>query len=403
LTTRKRHSRELEKKRESRDAALMKGTDDLQQIGLDLESLEASVESVGRLAALSPPSAEAGQAMACWLGFADLPEAAELLYAMESKATDKDLKREIRRSLFRLEQHGVVVKVATRAAAPALVKETDRGFLSPVDARGDQVVWFVKEESSGDYFVLSGVVNDRRGLVEADAGRVARPAFRDLVEKTHHRFGLRMLPASAAWCDRVLHEAYKRSAHRRNPGVSRFPAYRMEISHQLPEAIPCPVRGLLGGEDLRERMDLLDSSQRLLEEQEMAGWSLDPEWLEPYREGFREATESSLVLSRFQKEERADRAVRDAASAIFGGEASQVYALRLEAMAYYFHLDKRAGQALHALAVSSALAAGTLQAPGSLPFTLELTRRSLTAAAEADRAKRHEERGVSLIVKPGEP
>ena len=403
MNTKKKHSKEHEKKKESRDAALLKGTEDLLQIGLDLESLEGTAEAVRRLAEIKPVSPEAERAVACWLGFVELPESAELLLAMEGRASDKELKREIRRSLFRLEQHGLAeAHPVAHPAAPTLSKEMDRGFISAIDPRGDQVVWFVKEEGSGDYFVLSGVINDRGGLVESDAGRVARPAFRDLIERTYRRFSLKMLQADALWCDRVLHEAYKRSIHRRSPGVARFPSYRMEISHQLPEAVACPVHALLGDMDPRDRENYLSASARLLDEGELARWSLDPEWVAPHRAAFRDASESPLVLNRFQKEERAGRALKEVSEAIFSGEARGLYAARLEAMAYYFHLDARADAARQALAVSDALSESTAQTAAAVPFVLELARRSLAALEEAERRKEQEEKGPSLIVKPTE-
>jgi hypothetical protein len=402
VVTKRKPSREHEKKKVSRDAALLKGTEDLLQVGLDLESLEPTAAAVGKIAQVTPPSAEAQRAIACWLGFAELPESASLLLSMEEKASDKELKREIRRSLFRLEQRGIAVAhPAPGAVSPATGKEMDRGYLSPIDPRGDQVAWYVKEESSGDYFVLSGVFNERGGLVEADAGRVARPAFRDLVERTYRRFALKMLQADAAWCDRILHESYKRSIHRRNPGVARFPSYRMEISHQLPEAMVCPIRPLV---DLpaAEKIQLLEGSGRLMEEPEIKGWALDPEWLEPHRAAFEEASASPLVLSRFQKEERVARAVAQAGEAIFNEEVRSLYARRMEAMAYYFHLDGREAAARQALALSDALADPLAGPAGGLPFCLELTRRSLALLEEAHRRKHQEEQGPSLIVKPTE-
>lgn len=402
MTMRKKPSKEHEKKKESRDAALLKGTEDLLGMGVDLENLEASPPSVARLAELVPPSVEAERALACWLGFAELAESAQLLLAMEARASDKELKREIRRSLFRLEQRGIPIPTApAKPAAPALARGMDQGYLSAVDARGDQVVWFVREESSGDFFVLSGVIDERGGLAEADAGRVARSAFRDLLERTRSRFGLRMLPADAAWCDRLLHEAYKHSTQRRNPGVTRFPTYRMEISHQMPVPMEPPIRTLLAKEIAAGREALLSSSARLLEEKELLAWMLDPVGLEPHRQLWRDAAESPLVLNRYQKEERQDRALREAATAIFSGEARQTYARRLGAMAYYFHLDGRSEPARQALAVSEALASDDLQA-GALAFSLALVRRSLEAAAALERRKEQDEKGPSLIVKPAE-
>ncbi len=402
MTMRKKPSKEQEKKRESRDAALLKGTEELLGMGIDLENLESAAQSVARLAALAPPSVEAERALACWLGFAELAESAQLLMEMEGRASDKELKREIRRSLFRLEQRGIPIPSAqTRPAGAALSRGMDQGYLSAVDPRGDQVAWFVREESSGDFFVLSGVVDERGGLAEADAGRVARSAFRDLLERTRSRFGLRMLPADAAWCDRLLHEAYKHSTQRRNPGVARFPTYRMEISHQIPPPMDPPIRTLLAEEVAAGREALLSSSDKLLEEKELSAWMLDAAGIEPHRQSYVDAAESPLVLNRYQKEERQDRALREAATAIFAGEARLAWARRLEAMAYYFHLDARPEPACRALAVSEVLANNDPQAAGALPFSLALTRRSLETAAALER-RREEEKGPSLIVKPAE-
>jgi len=399
--TKKKPSREHEKKKSSRDAALLKGTEDLLSVGLDLESLEPTAESIEKLHQANPPSLEAQRAIACWLGFAELPAAAGLLLALEARAIDKELRREIRRSLFRLEQRGVAVPhPSADAASPVRGKEMDRGYLSPIDPRGDQVAWYVKEETSGDYFVLSGVLSDRGGLVEADAGRVARPAFRDLLDRTYRRFSLKMLQADAAWCDRILHESYKRSVHRRNPGVARFPSYRMEITHQLPETAACPIRALIQLSPA-ERSDLLGVAGRLPEESELKGWVLEPEWVQPHLEAFDEASESPLVLSRLQKEERVERAVQQACAVIFTEAIRGIYAGRMESMAYYFHLDRRDAASRQALAVSDALA-DPLSAPADLSFCRELTRRSLALLQEAHRRKHQEEQGPSLIVKPSE-
>jgi hypothetical protein len=403
VTIRRKQIKGHGKKKESRDAALMKGTEDLSASGLDLESLEPTPGSVARLAGLRPPSREAERAVACWLGFAEIPAAAALLSEMESKAQDKDLKREIRRSLFRLEQRGIAgpPRSAGAGLAPVLAKEEDRGYLSHVDGRGDQVVWYVRPERSGDYYILSGVVNDRRGLIEADAGHVARPALRDLLEGTRRRFSIRLIPADPAWCDLVLHEAYKQSDSKRSAGVSRFPSFRMEISHRVPEMIPCPVHARLG-EPAGGIREILDSSARLLEEPELSGWLLDPDWMAPHLGALREISDSPLVLNRFQQEERREKALRAARSAIFAGEAREIYRKRLEATAYYFLLDGREEAAPRALGVHAALSREAAEPPESIPFVVALVARSFGAAQEAREARAREEKRTSLIVKPGE-
>ena len=139
MTIRKKHERVIEKKKESRDSALMRGTEDLLTLGVDLETLGPTAESVARLAGLQSSSLEATRAIACWLGFAEIPEAAEALAALEEAARDKEVKREIRRSIFRLEQKGVTVprRAPDSGASILLTREADHAYLSPVDSRGD--------------------------------------------------------------------------------------------------------------------------------------------------------------------------------------------------------------------------------------------------------------------------
>jgi hypothetical protein len=404
VTIRKKPSKEHEKKKESRDAALMKGTEDLLALGVDLEALEPSDDSVAVLSGLRPPSPEAERAMACWLGFAEIEKSAELLAKMELEARDKELKKEIRRSLFRLEQRGVAAarRALDTAAPPVLSREQDRGYLSHVDGRGDQVIWYVRPERSGDYYILSGVVNDRKGLLEADAGRVARPGLRDLLEGTRRRFSIRLVPGDPLWCDLVVHEAYRKSdAQRRNPGVARFPSYRMEISHRVPERVPCPVHAHFGALPSEERERLVESSARLLDEPEMAGWILDADWIAPHLPALLEISESPLVLNRFQKEERREKALQEALSAILSGEAAEIYRRRMESASYFFLQDGREEPARRALAVHLALAdlAGP---PEAIPFLRALATKSLAAAEEAHRQRQAEEKRSSLILKPGE-
>jgi hypothetical protein len=401
--TRQKKQGKRPRKTDPRDAALLAGTEELLALGVDLETLEPSAESVSRLAGLAPPSPEAERAIACWLGFAEIPEAAERLVAMEAAAQKKELRREIRRSLFRLEQRGVAIPrpAAPATGARALGREEDAGYLSPVDRRGDQIVWYVHPTPDGDYFLISGVLSERDGMVEADAARVDRPAFRDLVASSRARFGVRMLEADPGYCDLLLHDGYRANPTKRGPGVSRYPAFRMEITHRAPERVACPVHALLGGAG--SGTAVVDESARLLAEPEMEGWLLDPVWIAPHREPIREARDSRVVVSRHQKEERIDRLMRESAAAVFAGEAAGVYARRLERMAYYFLLDGREAAARRALAVSAALVDAGSGAADRIPFVMELTRRSFAAAEAAERAREKEERRGSVIVKPGEP
>jgi hypothetical protein len=176
----------------------------------------------------------------------------------------------------------------------------------------------------------------------------------------------------------------------------------MQVSHRLPERIACPVHALLEAEPRAGDRTPLDSSARLLEEPELAGWLLDPDWMAPHLDRLREITDSPLVLNRMQQQERREKVLREARAAIFAGEAREIYRRRLEATAYFLYLDERVEPARQALAAHLALSPGSPDPAEEIPFIVALTSRSFGAAEEARKAREREENRTSLIVKPGE-
>src|SRR5439155_392030 len=82
------------------------------------------------------------------VGRGDLPspEVAALLVALEPRAGERAVRKEIRRALYRLRQRGVPVP---EPPAPAGTPRTPaapeaEGFLSLFDGRGDRLIWIVR-------------------------------------------------------------------------------------------------------------------------------------------------------------------------------------------------------------------------------------------------------------------
>src|SRR5262245_7797730 len=100
-------------------------------------TIEALRAAIGR-----DPAADL--AIASRLGGLADPASVEALLALEAGSSDKQLHKEVKRSLYRLEQRGLHAPTApaekplTVVGAPSL-----EGYLTPVDGHGDQLVWIV--------------------------------------------------------------------------------------------------------------------------------------------------------------------------------------------------------------------------------------------------------------------
>src|SRR3990170_5808497 len=134
-----------------RDRQLQLGEQQLAQWGIPAHAgTEVLRGVVGRNAA-------ADLAIAARLGAQPEAASVEALTAMEASSQDKLVRKEIRRSLYRLERRGLPLPQST-TAKPTLVASGPvlEGYLSAVDGSGDQLVWLVKPRPAGVAHVFAG-------------------------------------------------------------------------------------------------------------------------------------------------------------------------------------------------------------------------------------------------------
>jgi hypothetical protein len=164
---------------------------------------------------------------------------------------------------------------------------------------------------------------------------------------------------------------------------------------------PLPLKPLiyqfLNEEDWRGRSDLLDRSPSLFQLPYFQDWFLEEEEGKKYLGLLKEASESPLVLSPFQKEARFIDIYRQAVSELFDPGRKSLYRRRLEEMAYF--LWKTGKESDAQMTLTAALA---MESEGGVfsthPFLLELVKRTLTAALEEEARKAKKE--DDLLIKP---
>ncbi len=150
-----------------RESRLRRGIDALKRVGISAE--DASIEQLEGALGSDPDTA---LAVAELCGALRSVESATLLARIEREARgDKLLRREARRSLYRLKQKGIEPNPQAGAEAPgprpALGGPDVEGLLSFGDAAGDRLAWILKPRPGGGLLHLSTVVNEPAGLKEA--------------------------------------------------------------------------------------------------------------------------------------------------------------------------------------------------------------------------------------------
>lgn len=316
----------------------------------------------------------------------------------------KAVAKDVRRALYRFEQRGVALPPppppapAPRRAAAAELE----GYLSPIDGRGDRLVWLVRPRREGGLAVMTAILNEPAGLREVTVAEMPRKTLRRMRQDLEQRHGLRMVAADARYCDALLAEGFARGRAAGTSGIGEYPTARAGFVGGAPAPLePALAARVLGDAPVPESERPAEVAA-LLEQPELVTWVLERAVLAPYLEAMEDARNSPLVLSQAQQEERVRAILARAPREIFDDAAAAAMRRRLEEMAYYFHATGR--PELATAAATSAAAVPRARAEGGAALLLEeLTRRSLAARAAEDAARAHADQEGSVLVRPTPP
>jgi hypothetical protein len=327
------------------------------------------------------------------------PAAVEALGEIDRQTTDKDLKKEIKRSRFKLAQKGLVAPQAADTKPAAIFERVSdvEASMSAVDGSGGRLIWITKPQPNHGLQVIQAMLHDREGLLRFGGMHVRRKELRKMADEIKQQHGISMISIPWEFADQIVYEGYERAKARGQSGLENFHEVRSIIATGKPKEQAHPIYRRLDVDQAREGA-WRELSRRLLDEPELRYWILTDDWLQAILPQLEEAQTSRLVLNPLQKEERFNAIVREAVKTLCSGENGQAFKRRMEDIALYFLETNRADAAKLALAV--ALQVGEAD-PGLLDisFLTGLVQKSFAFFMSQEKAKREEEQS-SLIIKP---
>jgi hypothetical protein len=375
------------------------GLEQLRQSGILPE--QPSVSLVPELHSQLGKRGDVDLAIAFTLGKIPDPAAVELLSTIERDATEKELRKEARRALFKLEQRGIVVpEKADRADHGATgffgTGTSLEAYMSAVDGGGNYLIWIAKPQMNQGLQVIQAMLQEREGLLRIAGAHMRRKELRQLAQQMKVQHGATMISIPFEFADQELYEAYERARARGRTGIEKFHELRSIVAAGKPKETAHPIYGKLDAAQAQLGA-WRETSRQLLDEPELRYWILLDEWLQAYLSQLQAAQNSRLVLNSVQKEERFAAIVREAVKELCNGETGRVFRRRLENMALYFLETGRSAQANLALAVALQVGEGD-PGPLDVSFLTGLVQKSFAYLLSQQKAKLAEE--PSLIIKP---
>ncbi len=386
-------------KQNPRQKLMRDGMNVLRQEGLATQSPDATV--VEALVQRFGPDPAVSLAAANVLGRIRDAASVDALKVLEPRAGHKEVRREIRRSLFKLAQAGLAAAEPEAAQGEAtgttfsLAPEIE-GYLSSVTGAGSRMVMLARPQLGG-LMVLQAALNDRRGLERLGGTVIRRKELRQMMEEMKAEVGVSVTPVPWEYADWLVHDAYQKVKDTPGEGVTDYPVLRSRLTTVKPAERAHPVFDAMNAQGV-EAVALSEVSDKLLEDAELRTWFVDKELVEPWLSRLDETEQSRIVLNPMQKEERFRGVLREAVQGIFlTDDTAPVFEARFADAALHLHASGREDQARQTLRVALAIRRRDLGNLGA-PLLEALVMRSVGLFKEQEKQEAAEE--PSLIVKP---
>jgi len=324
----------------------------LRELGFDPGAPPA--EAVARLGSLRTSANEF--AIARMLGQIVAREAAAMLAELEVGSSG-GLRREIRRSLFRLRQHGIEAPAIERASPHGIRPDAGEiglsGMMSVADAEGARIVWLVKSRAGGGLKRLWALTSEKDGLLAVTAESLSRKELRSDRAELEQRAGAKMVEADWRLADFLMCEAYRRTSDERRARVGNFLNLRAEM---VPLAPPADFHHPLYDEFAVEAGG--EPPADLMKEPDIAAFKLPEDTTKPFADETTQLQQSTLVLNRMLQEERVNAVIERAIEQLLTGDRADRLRHRLENTGYYFARTGKRTQAGWAAAAAAKLRDG---------------------------------------------
>jgi hypothetical protein len=337
-------------------------------------------------------------ALASSLGGWNVPEAGILLHRLASKSSSKAVLKTIRRSIFRLKTQGIEVE-GIGDSSPAVFRPPQavpsEGHISPLDSAGTRFVWLVRPQLPQGVMVFHAVLSDMEGIVDFQSFMTSRKKYHQYLQEFREKVPWEIVEAAPDYCLGLISEAAETTQKKGQP----FPEDFMETRELMgaPPQLPLKplIYGFLNEEEWKGRSDLLDRSPSLFQLPYFEDWFLEEKEVEKYLGLLKEASESPLVLSAYQKEARFLDIYRQAVSELFDPGRKSLYRRRLEEMAYFlWKIGKESEAQLSVVtALNMEMEGGVLS---THPFLLELVKRTLADRLQEEAEKKAKEKDLLI-------
>jgi len=373
----------------------------IENIKSDIQNDKSEEEVIQSLLPLFGKNPEFDEQVADRLSTVPDVKIAKVLQKMLQVCNEKRVRKNIKRSLYRLKSKGIAVEEIPPRREESILRplqaEPPKGFGGGFDFLGQRFLLLVVPHAGRGWTVMQGVISDTEGLIDFSGEEMTRKGFKEFFEGVQAKSPFPLVEMEASYVGFLFLQAYQHSLEKKGTLPQAYLRSKSEIEGIKKDYERPLIYSFLQADAIADDERMLRRGGDLLKANLFNSWKIAEDSIRPYADEVWEAEESKIVLNQTQKEARFQWVYQKALSELFSGERRLLYKRRLEEMAYLLYKLGREEEARISLAVAI-----DLEKPLNLiqpnPFLFQLVTQSIFALL----AEAYEKRGKepSLIVKP---
>ena len=326
---------------------------------------------------------------------------AQLLNQILEGTKDKELSRNIKKTLYRLKNKGVEVpspKPTTiiKTGGKEVQLPSPTAYVTTMDPLGERLILAVKPKSDQELTIFQFLVSDQKGINDLIASVAIYKDFENYLSKVKNTKEVTMVEIDLAYC----HLLIKESSQRNHVSGTTIPGnyflwkkFFGEYDTHLDKAM---IYNLLNAEEIVSQKILLQQSEDLIKKYEFTFWLLEWKLLVDCYKEIHEVENSLLVLTEQQKDARINETVQKTARLFFDDKNRFLFQRRLEETAYILWETGKVEDSKSAFAAALAFAPGTIPIEDH-PFALKTVKENFRFLKEHSQKEKRSESGRIVI------
>jgi hypothetical protein len=280
-----------------------------------------------------------------------------LMAALYNHFQDKDVRRSVKRAVFRLEKKGIPVEGFNKAGETPPVafkppgKERPQVWLGPIDGMGARAVLIFLHRSLKGVDVAVGLCSDETGIQEFLFTNMNKKRSRDVREHLSGKAGP-LVETDLSHAATVLEQAYELHSESPSNVLQDYLELRPWLLDNASLLDRPAVYDLIPRASVPEGHITSSQLEKVFGNALFNTWILDFESLRPAMEDLRGIDESPILLNDVQKSERAREIREKSIKEIFSSKRRERLKSRFEEMAYIFFRTGDEGTSMLCLAAA---------------------------------------------------